>query len=86
MTATPKPFKLTLTASEAAELLKPSGKGGHQSLHRRLIKQLAGGSLTVTCSDRQLGQLIRYITQYGSGGFQSRLRRAFRRSLHELIK
>lgn len=84
MAREPKPFQFTLTPDEAAELTGAVGEGGHQELHRRLSSELAHG-LTVTFDDCELGELIRYMTRYGSGGFQSRLKRAFGRSLRELV-
>lgn len=81
----PKPFVFTLTPEEAVLITEAKGSGGHQSLHRRLVAQLAKGNLTITFNDAQLGELIRYITRYKSGGFQGRLRKAFLRSLHELL-
>jgi hypothetical protein len=78
------PIAFTLTSSEAAEILKPSGQGGHQSLHKRLLAQLANGNLSLSFDDAQLGELVRYMS-YGSGGFQGRLRKAFKRSLLETI-
>lgn len=85
MARAPREFKFTLTAAEAAELEAPSGQGGHQNLHKRLLNELADGNRTVTFDDEELGELIRYATQYGSGGFQGRLRRAFQRSIIELF-
>lgn len=85
MARAPRPFEFKLTNAEAAELTGPAGEGGHQSLHRRLIDELASGNLTVTFDDAELGELIRYMTQYKSGGFQGRLRRAFIRSLAEQL-
>lgn len=79
-----KPFIFTLEPAEIAEMQAPSGQGGHQSLHERIRASLALGP-TVTFTDTQLGELIRYMSQYGSGGFQGRLRRAFVRSLGEQI-
>jgi hypothetical protein len=84
MARQPKPFTFTLTDPEIAELTGPVGEGGHQSLHRRLLDELANGP-TVTFDDAELGELIRYMTQYGSGGFQGRLYRAFIRSLKEQL-
>lgn len=80
-----KPFKFTLSKEEAAELLEPSGQGGHQGLHKLLLKQLKDGNRVITLTDTQLGKLLRYMTMYKSGGFQGRLRKAFRRSLSNLI-
>jgi len=80
MSRKPKPFNFTLLPTEVAELQAPSGKGGHQGLHSRLRVELAVGP-TVTFDDAEMGELIRYMSQYGDGGFQGRLRRAFIRSL-----
>lgn len=41
--------------------------------------------MEVSLTDSELGELIRYMTQYGEGGFQGRLRRAFLRSVYELL-
>jgi hypothetical protein len=81
----PKPFEMTLTEDEAAEISKPSGQGGHQSLHKRLLAVLDTGSRIFHFNDCELGELVRYMTQYGSGGFQGRLRKAFTRSLVEQL-
>jgi len=85
MPQAPRPIVLTLTESEAAELLAPAGQGGQQTFHQGIINQLQDGKLAVSFDDDQLGKLIRYMTQYGPGGFQGRLRKAFRRPLLELI-
>lgn len=85
MARTPKPFVFKLTEEEAAEIAGPAGDGGHQSLHRRLNDELADGERTVTFDDAEMGELIRYMTQYKSGGFQGRLKRAFIRSLEEQL-
>ena len=79
------PIPLTLTTEEAAEILTPAGSGGQQTFQQGLIDQLQGGNLTIRFDDNDLGKLIRYMTQYGPGGFQSRLRKAFRRPLLELF-
>jgi hypothetical protein len=85
MPKAPRPIVLTLTQTEAAELLTPMGDGGQQAFHQGIIGQLQGGNLGIAFDDEQLGKLIRYMTQYGPGGFQGRLRKAFRRSLLELL-
>ena len=85
MTREAKPIKLTLTGTEAAQLLEPAGEGGQQQLADFLRDQLKGGNLDISLDDTELGKLIRYMTQYGSGGFQGRLQRAFRRPLRSLI-
>jgi len=84
MGRTPRPIELTLSQSEANEILRPSGQGGHQSMHKKLLAQLANGNLTVSFDDQHMGELIRYMS-YGSGGFQGRLRKAFKRSLLDAI-
>jgi hypothetical protein len=75
----------TLTQDEATELLAPVGEGGQQGFHEWIINQLQGGNLAIAFDDDQLGKLIRYMTQYGRGGFQGRLQKAFRRPLRDLI-
>ena len=85
MTKAPRPFSITLTKEEAAFILEPSGEGGQQQLHETLRDQLANGNLTILLDDTDLGKLVRYMTQYGSGGFQGRLQKAFRRPLREII-
>lgn len=75
---------VTLTQGEANELIKPAGSGGQQYLHQMLISQLQNGNLTITLNDDQLGRLIRYMG-YGSGGFQSRLKKAFRRTITDRL-
>lgn len=81
----PRPFAFTLTPEEALVITEARGQGGQQNLHRRLVDQLANGNLTVEMDDRRFGELIRYMTRYGSGGFQGRLRAAFRRVLGDML-
>lgn len=85
MPPAPRPIVFTLTEAEAAELLAPIGNGGQQTFHEGILAQLQNGNRAVAFTDDQLGRLIRYMTQYGPGGFQGRLRKAFRRSLIELL-
>ncbi len=80
-----RPFTFTLLPTEASEVLEPTGEGGHQKLHDQLCAQLSNGNLTIELDDAQLGKVFRYMTQYGSGGFQGRLSKAFRRPLLELL-
>jgi hypothetical protein len=81
----PKPFTFTLLPVERDQIEGAVGGGGQQTLHRRLTKQLADGNLTIELDDQALGELIRYMTRYGSGGFQTRLRRAFGRNFFDLF-
>jgi hypothetical protein len=85
MTKEPRPVSLNLTKEQAAFLLEPSGDGGHQQLHEMLRSQLIDGSLTISLDDYDLGKVIRYMTQYGSGGFQDRLRKALQDPLVRLL-
>jgi hypothetical protein len=85
MTKTAKPIILVLTEEEAAVLLEPIGSGGQQTFQQGIINQLQGGNLAVAFDDDQIGKLFRYMTQYGRGGFQARLGKAFRRPLLELL-
>ena len=83
---TPKPFAFTLTQEEAAAIADARGSGGFQTLHRRLVSELARGDRTILFTDAQLGELIRCMTRYGRGTFQTRLRIAFGRPLKELLE
>jgi hypothetical protein len=80
----PRPFSFELRPDEIAELRHPVGAGGYQNLQQRILEQLDSGS-TVTLNDQQLGELLRYMTQYQGGGFQGHLRAAFSRSLKEQL-
>lgn len=81
-----KSIVLLLTPQEVAILQAPVGSGGHQSLHSELLAQLANGGNQLSLDDAMLGRVIRYMTQYGSGGFQDRLREALGRSLRNLLQ
>ncbi len=85
MTREAKPIAFTLTKEEASYLMEPAGEGGQQQLADLLKGQLENGNLTILLDDAELGKLIRYMTQYGSGGFQGRLQKAFRRPITSLI-
>lgn len=75
----------SLNFEEVQAIAGAAGSGGHQELHRRIVDELEKNNNQVTFNDQQLGELIRYMTRYGSGGFQGRLRAAFRRSIMELF-
>lgn len=47
------------------------GRGGHQTLLRRLQGQIEDGVLTISPEDME--KMLRYMLSYGSGGFQQRL-------------
>ena len=61
------PLHFRSPEAEAAELNGPAGEGGRQLSHKRSIQELEDGNRTVTFNDAQLGELVRYMTQYGSG-------------------
>ena len=73
-----------LTQTERTELDKPvNGQGGYQTLLTELQSQVApDGKLTV--DDEQLGRIVR-MCRYGSGGFQGRLKTAFRAHVRGLM-
>ena len=85
MTASPIPFSFNLTPIEVDAITNAHGSGGQQALHRRIVSELTDNNGVITFNDKELGQLIRYMSQYGQGGFQSRLHQAFDRSLKELL-
>jgi hypothetical protein len=80
------PIRITLTPQQAAEIIDPVGRGGQQDLAEAIRQQLQGGNLTVELPDQLLGKLVRYMTSHGSGGFQSRLRGAFRDPLVDMLQ
>ena len=75
-------FRLSL--AERAELAKTvNGQGGYQTLLRELYPLVhASGDLTI--DDDQLGRIVR-MCAYGSGGFQGRLRAAFKSHVNSLM-
>lgn len=77
-------IRFKLTPDEIAELKKPiNGAGGYQTLLRKLAPSInKNGSILV--DDETLGKIVR-MCAYGSGGFQGRLRAAFRRSVRDLL-
>lgn len=77
-------MRFDLTPDEVAELQKSvNGSGGYQTLLRQLQPTIKkNGSITV--DDDTLGRIVR-MCAYGSGGFQGRLRAAFRRSVRGLL-
>ncbi len=80
------PFVFTLMEAECECITGADivGKGGLQSLLRRLKEKLED-SPTLEFDNWELGQLIRYMTKHGDGGFEGRLRRAFARSFLDLF-
>jgi hypothetical protein len=81
-----RPISITLTAEQAAEIMDPEGVGGQQDLAIAVREQLQGGNLTIELSHPLPGKLVRYMTSYGPGGFQDRLRWAFRAPLIKMLQ
>ncbi len=81
-----RPFVFTLLPAEIEQIVgtEVNGRGGLQSLQKRLKAQLEYGD-TVEFNNAGLGQLIRYMTLYGDGSFEKRLRSAFARSFLDLF-
>jgi hypothetical protein len=73
-----------LTTLERSEIDKAvNGQGGYQTLLRDL-QQSIDSSNTLKLDDEQLGRVVR-MCAYGSGGFQGRLRTAFRNHVRSLV-
>ena len=81
-----KPFVFELQEPEIQQITETevNGQGGLQELQNRLKAQLKEGP-SVTFTDAEFGQLVRYMTRYGGGGFEARLYRAFSRSIYDLL-
>jgi hypothetical protein len=74
-----------LSQAERAEIDKNvNGQGGYQTLLLELQEQLKPDG-TLTVDDEQLGRLVR-MCRYGSGGFQGRLKAAFRNHVRGLMQ
>lgn len=68
-------MKIQLSDRELARVLRPvKGKGGFQSLLRRIQKNVHGNVLDA--SDADVEKLIRYSFEYGQGGFQEQAKTA----------
>jgi hypothetical protein len=73
-----------LTANERAEIDKAAnGQGGYQTLILELQRSITTAN-SLTIDDEQLGRVVR-MCAYGSGGFQRRLRTAFRNHIRALV-
>ncbi len=73
-----------LTANERSEIDKAiKGQGGYQTLLHELQSRITAENL-LTIDDEQLGRVVR-MCAYGSGGFQGRLRSAFRNHVLKLV-
>ncbi len=65
-------MRIQLTTAEVARYSKPvQGRGGFQSLLRRISKQIStSGVMTISAADAE--KLVRYSFRYGPGGFENR--------------
>lgn len=64
--------RIDLSAAAVQALQKPVvGQGGFQSLLRQLQGQVDKGALTLTPA--LITKIVRYVREYGQGGFQGRL-------------
>jgi hypothetical protein len=65
-------IRLVLGEAERAAILRPiNGRGGFQCLLKALRSTLVGDTLCITPA--LSSRILRYVTRYGGGGFQSRL-------------
>jgi hypothetical protein len=81
-----QPFSFTLNAVEKEQITDYpiNGREGAQSLLRRLQEKIEASDV-LEFDNWELGQLIRYMTTHGEGGYETRLRKAFGRSLLDLF-
>jgi|ERR1039458_5798382 hypothetical protein len=79
-------IKLQLNSDEITGLLEPiNGVGGWQSLFEALQKQFDKASGKITLSAALRARIHHYYHSYGTGGFQNRAKRVFRRELPHLF-
>jgi hypothetical protein len=77
---------IQLNSDEIAGLMEPiNGVGGWQSLFEGLLKNFDKASGTITLSPALRARIHHYYQNYGSGGFQNRVKRVFRRALPHLF-
>jgi uncharacterized protein YfcZ (UPF0381/DUF406 family) len=61
------------------------GTGGWQSLWLALLKQFDKSKGTITLTPELRARIYRYYREYGSGGWQNKVKRVFRRELPHLF-
>jgi hypothetical protein len=72
-------MKIELSNLEVARISKPvKGRGGFQSLLRRIQNQIHGNILEA--SDGDIEKLVRYSFHYGQGGFQEQVKATARKN------
>jgi len=82
-------MKIKLTYGELKELLRQnpntSNDGGFQNYLVQLGYRVDDSSGELELSDEDLSKINKYATQYGPGGFQSRIYKIFRRTLAQSL-
>jgi hypothetical protein len=79
---------LKLGKDEIEGLLDPTathGTGGWQSLWGALLKQFNKTKGTITLTPELRARIYRYYREYGTGGWQNKAKRVFRRELPHLF-
>ncbi len=82
MVVSPRTPKATTTVSVVVtpaiktlfEGMRMEGDGGFQSLGRELVRRLERGDAVLRFSSDEFRRILNYSTNYGNGGFQTRLR------------
>lgn len=84
--ATQGNLDIQLNSDELAALFEPiNGVGGLQSLFESLQKQFDKATGVITLTPLLRARIHHYFHAYGTGGYQTRARRAFRRTLPHLF-
>ncbi len=65
---------VTKQIKELFDGMKMEGDGGFQSLGRELVRRLERGDAVLKFSSDEFRRILNYSTNYGNGGFQTRLR------------
>jgi hypothetical protein len=79
-------IRIQLNSDEITALMEPiNGVGGWQSLFDALQKKFDKATGTVALSAALRARVHHYYQNYGTGGFQNRAKRAFRRELPHLF-
>lgn len=77
-----------LSGEEIAELVDEKathGTGGWQSLWSALLKKFDKATGKITLTPELRARIYRYYREYGQGGWQTRVKRVFRRELPHLF-
>ena len=65
-------MRIQLTESDLEQLMRPvRGRGGWQSLIRRLQRKIEGDLIELTTDDQR--RILHYLLSYGTGGWQDRI-------------